>query len=111
MSSRPERDERRRFGRRRCRVHGWVHLNLRTRIPCVMTDYSVGGARLRFMQSMVLPNRFYICFDGFLGAIRCEVRHAVVSEVGIEFCEARGRSSVKSRQVSELLEWLTYRDL
>jgi hypothetical protein len=111
MSSRPERDERRRFGRRRCRVHGWVHLNLSTRIPCVMTDYSVGGARLQFSQSMALPHRFYICFDGFLGAIRCEVRHTVVSEVGVEFCQARSTGPVKSRQVSELLEWLAPQDV
>lgn len=98
--------ERRRFGRRSCRVHGWVRLNRRTRIPCVMTDYSQSGARLHLAVPTILPLRIWICFDGFDRAIPCEIRHVHDVEVGVEFRQPSQRRSRDANVASELLNWL-----
>ncbi|MBL8567227.1 MAG: PilZ domain-containing protein [Hyphomicrobiaceae bacterium] len=83
--------ERRRFGRRSCRVHGWVHPNRHTRAPCVMTDYSRGGARLTLSEGTQLPSRFQLTFDGMTRAVDCELRHDGESNgiVGVEFVANR----------------------
>ncbi len=79
--------ERRRFGRRSCRVHGWAHPNRHTRAPCIMTDYSLGGATLTLPEGTVLPSRFRLTFDGLQNPIDCELRHDGENAgfVGVEF--------------------------
>lgn len=102
----PKKDERRRFGRRHSRVHGWVTLNRRSRIPCVMTDYSEGGARLALAEAAILPPRFLISFDGFAGAIYCELRHASMDQAGVAFSQNQRLRTGNLRRSAELLIWL-----
>lgn len=99
--------ERRQFGRRSTRVHCWLRPNRRTRIACIMTDYSLGGARLVIEQPIRLPLRFGLCFDGFDEPITCEARHESAGVIGVEFVRARDRRGSELTAVTEdLLKWL-----
>lgn len=71
-----------------------------------MTDYSEGGARLEFGHSTTMPPRFLMTFDGFVGAIACELRHTSGDQVGVQFCPLPRRREAQLRPVSELLDWL-----
>ena len=95
--------ERRRFGRRSCRVHGWIRANRRARIPCVMTDVSAGGARLAVSEAVRLPHRFLLSFDGLDWLIPCEVRHDAPGIFGVEFSSRRRGQEVG---IDKLLTWL-----
>ncbi len=84
-------NERRRFGRRSCRVHGWVHPNRHTRVSCIMTNYSRGGASLTLSEAAPLTHRFQLTFDGMTHAVDCELRHDGENNgvVGVEFVANR----------------------
>ncbi len=72
-----------------------------------MTDYSEGGARLLYEQTVRLPHRFGLCFDGFRMQIPCEIRYNEQGAVGVEFAKAKTRPSSRSVCVlEEFLIWL-----
>lgn len=99
--------ERRRFGRRSCRVHGWIRTARRKRVPCIMTDYSQGGARLDIIDTGVVPRCFTLSFDGLGTDIYCEVRHEGSDAIGVEFARRRGQKPEDATAaVDALLKWL-----
>lgn len=98
------RPDRRRFGRRSVRVHGWAHPSRHVRIPCVMTDFSRGGATLTLPEGTHLPSRFQLSFEGVAAPIDCEVRHGTDGVVGVEFASSRPQQAEALDQLFALLE-------
>lgn len=107
MLHRIEVSERRRFGRRACRAHGWIHVKHHSRIACVVTDVSEGGALLTHDPGMRLPSRFALEFDGLDARIDCEVRHGGDGTTGVEFVNRNWQSDAPPPPaIAELLDWL-----
>lgn len=77
--------DRRRFGRRSVRVHGWAHPSRHVRIPCVMTEFSRGGATITLPEGTHLPGRFQLSFDALDEPLDCEIRHGHDGVFGVEF--------------------------
>ena len=77
--------ERRQFGRRETTLHGWVAVEGRPRIACVVKNISEGGALLELPITKYLPFHFNLVIDckGFQAL--CEVRHQSESHVGVQF--------------------------
>ncbi len=63
MHPKPFSYERRQFGRRQVVLHGWVRVSGRSRLPCVITDLSVGGARLEMEVPSGLPFDFILVIE------------------------------------------------
>lgn len=76
-------------------------------VPCIVLDYSDGGARIELDTSVKLPAQFDLCFDDINLVVPCNLRHAFGRSVGIEFAEQPGRRSLNSAFGTEkLLAWL-----
>lgn len=80
--------ERRAFGRILTRQHAWVCSPGRPRIACVVTDISVGGARLEFSEERWLPYGFLLVIEPSNFSSWCEIRHQRGTIVGVEFMTA-----------------------
>ena len=107
MSTRPGTIEQRQFGRRTARAHAWIHVEGRTRIPCVVTNYSPDGAKLTFDPATNGPMTFWRVVEGVKAEIPCEVRQGRVGVVGVQFLkDERARNARAAPNVDELLDWL-----
>ncbi len=77
--------ERRQFGRRWSCVHGWVKINGRPRQPCIVRNFSEGGALLEMPWPCELPDYFRLSIDAIEFDIGCERRHERPGAVGVQF--------------------------
>lgn len=77
--------ERRQFGRRETTLHGWIAVEGRPRIACVVKNVSEGGALLELPVPRGLPFHFNLVIDckGFQAL--CEVRHQSETRMGVQF--------------------------
>lgn len=77
--------ERRQFGRRKTCLHGWVVVEGRPKIACLVRNVSEGGALLECEVPKGLPFRFSLVIDckGFQAL--CEVRHQTDQWMGVRF--------------------------
>ncbi len=77
--------ERREFGRRKTCLHGWLAVEGRPKIACLVRNVSEGGALLECEVPKVLPFRFNLIVDckGFQAS--CEARHKTETWVGVRF--------------------------
>ena len=77
--------ERRQFGRRKTCLHGWLAIEGRPKIACLVRNVSEGGALLECEVPKVLPFRFSLEIDckGFQAV--CEPRHQTQTWVGVRF--------------------------
>ncbi|MBX9925483.1 MAG: PilZ domain-containing protein [Hyphomicrobiaceae bacterium] len=99
--------ERRKFGRKPCRVKALIKAARGEPISCLVLDYSEGGARLELSSAAKLPPQFDLCFDELNLVIPCELRHMFGRTAGIQFSENAGRRSLSSAFGTEkLLKWL-----
>lgn len=85
--------DRRAFGRRESTIHAVARLGRRVLEPCVVRDFSDGGARLEFTMPVELPAKFRLIIEAKGFDAECEVRHHVGASVGVRFVrEDAGRS-------------------
>lgn len=102
--------ERRQFGRRQDNAHGWLVVEGRPRIPCVVRDISLNGARIEAEAANWLPFRFRLVVESRGINVLCEIRHQQPNSVGVMFvhqeamAEAVGMATVEERQ-----RWLAKR--
>jgi hypothetical protein len=77
--------ERRQFGRRTTAIHGWLVIEGRPKIPCLVRNVSEGGALLECEVPAWLPFRFHLLIDCKGFSAWCEVRHSKESWIGVRF--------------------------
>ncbi len=99
--------DRRKFGRKPCHVKALIKAAKIDAIPCLVLDYSEGGARLELASAVKLPSHFDLCFDELNLSIPCELRHMFGRTAGIQFTDHPGRRSLSSAFGTEkFLNWL-----
>jgi hypothetical protein len=79
--------ERRQFGRRRTFLHGWIKLQGRAPVACVVRDFSEGGALLEVPENTWLPFRFSLAIESERFSAECEIRHQRESNIGVCFVQ------------------------
>lgn len=78
--------DRREFGRRAVFLHGWICVEGRPRLPCLIRDISVAGARLDLNDPVSwLPYRFRLVVDVSRFAADCEIKHHRGRTLGVSF--------------------------
>jgi len=79
--------EQRAFGRRESRIHAFVRVPSRTPEPCIVRNFSEGGALLVFSAPCPLPDRFRLTVDVKGLDVMCEVRRRGELEFGVQFVQ------------------------
>lgn len=79
--------EQRAFGRRESRIHAFVRVASRTPEPCVVRNFSEGGALLVFNAPFSPPDRFRLTVDAKGLDVMCEVRRRNGPEFGVQFVQ------------------------
>lgn len=87
--------DRRQFGRRQTTIHGWICIEGRPRVPCVLANLSLGGALLQLERPTWLPYTFRLVCETVGIDIMCEVRHHVDRSVGVRFMEQQAAAPSK----------------
>jgi hypothetical protein len=77
--------ERRQFGRRQTNVHGWIVLDGKRRLPCIVRNVSEGGALLELDVPKSLPFWFNLVVECKGFEARCEIRHSNETSLGVRF--------------------------
>jgi hypothetical protein len=60
---------------------------------CVVRDLSTLGARLAFVTTSYIPDRFSLSFDDGHTLRECRVAWRSATDMGVEFAEARFRAA------------------
>ena len=77
--------DRRQFGRRWTKMHGWVCVDGRPRIPCVVQNFSETGALLELVSGDPLPKQFVLAIDATKFRTGCEVMRELPGMIGVKF--------------------------
>ena len=85
--------ERRDFGRRTSRIHSWICVRGRPRIPCMMMNVTATGAFLHCIPPSWLPYRFEVGIGSETNLRFCELRRIGLTGVGITFLDAGERTA------------------
>jgi len=93
--------EQRAFGRRESRIHAFVRIPSRTPEPCIVRNFSEGGALLVFSAPFALPDRFRLTVDAKGLDVMCEVRRRNGLEFGIKFVQEQ--ADIETRLQDEIL--------
>lgn len=93
--------EQRAFGRRESRIHAFVRVPSRTPEPCIVRNFSEGGALLVFSAPFALPDRFRLTVDAKGLDVMCEVRRRNGQEFGVQFVQEQ--ADIGTRLVDEIL--------
>jgi hypothetical protein len=105
MSSFANGAEKRQFGRRQTNLHAWITVPGRPRIPCIVHDLSVGGARLGFEHEPAgLPFQFKLTIEATNFVTACEIRHQRATSVGVQFVAEPAAVAVDRRVVVNAVE-------
>lgn len=80
--------EQRAFGRRESRIHAFVHISGRPPEPCIVRNYSDGGALLEIQGRLDIPAAFRLVIESKAVDALCEVRHVNDRLVGVQFVGA-----------------------
>jgi hypothetical protein len=86
---------RRQFGRRQTNWHGWLKVRGRPVIPCLVKDFSPGGALLEFEIPEGFPDQFQLTIESESFQSWCKVRHREIGRLGVQFVEAEVRTPQK----------------
>lgn len=81
--------ERRSFGRRESRQHAWIIVSKRTRLPCLIMNFSESGAFLEVSVPPWLPHAFDLLLANGKEIKSCEIRHFGKTGIGVVFVETR----------------------
>lgn len=87
MSSSPDGQERRAFGRRRSRVHALLLVPGRPPSPCVVRNWSPAGAMLELCELIDPPFNVKLRLFGTEDDLACEVRHVRAYRMGVKFTD------------------------
>lgn len=99
--------ESRRFGRRRALIHAFIVNKNGHRIPCIVRNISTGGALLEVKDPKQIPNRLTLLIDADSFEADCDIRHRTAHAVGIYFNEIRiARHGCDTRLMGPRLESL-----
>jgi hypothetical protein len=79
--------ERRAFGRRTACLHGWVVVDGRPRLACLVRNVAEGGALLEFAAPKSMPFRFRLVIECKGFEALCETRHHQDQWMGVRFVE------------------------
>ena len=79
--------DRRQFGRRETNVLGWIKIDGRPLVSCVVRNLSPKGAFLELAPPAWLPYRFQLLIEQ--SEYACEIRHSLNMGVGVHFCGER----------------------
>ena len=93
--------ERREFGRRWSRVHGWICIDGRPRVPCIVRNFSEGGALLQHEPHISPPTLFRLVIDAAKFEIGCEVRHRQPGSAGVRFMNEDAMQRIIARSSIE----------
>jgi hypothetical protein len=77
--------ERREFGRRPCRIAGWIRTRQADLTACIVLDHSAGGAFLALDDPQVLPQRLVLVFPEHGIEILADARHRSRIGIGVQF--------------------------
>ena len=77
--------DRRQFGRRTTSLHGWVVIEGRPRIACLVRNVSEGGALLECQMPKIIPFQFGLVIDCKGFEATCEARHHTEQWMGVRF--------------------------
>lgn len=91
--------EQRAFGRRESRIHAFVRVAGRSPEPCIVRNFSEGGALLQFDAPFVLPDRFRLTIDTKGVDVMCEVRRRNGLEFGVKFFDEQ--TDIEARLLGE----------
>jgi hypothetical protein len=75
--------EKRQFGRRSVLWHAWVRVAGRDREPCIVRNFSQGGALLEFTGAPPVADRFTLTIDRYDFTSDCYVRHRSATAIGV----------------------------
>lgn len=107
MKTAPRPQERRQFGRRTVNMHGWVMIEGRPRIPCVVRNISVEGALLEFESPTWLPYYFRLVIDVSQFETECELRHQAPNSVGVRFVQRRDETvGTRQHNIDDVDPWV-----
>lgn len=100
------RADRRQFGRRQDNAHGWIVVEGRPRVPCVVRDISDAGARIEVERPSWLPFHFKLVVESLRLVAECEVRHQQQTSVGVLFVQHQTiRPSAGFATVDDKMRW------
>jgi len=85
MRSAQPASDRRQFGRRNTCLHGWMSIEGRPRIACLVRNVSEGGALLECDVPKVMPYRFGLIIECKGFEAWCETRHQKERWIGVRF--------------------------
>lgn len=88
----PPQTERRQFGRRQSRLHGWICAEGRESVPCLIMNLSPRGAFLACEPPSWLPFHFRLDIPFCKSTELCEIRHVRPDGVGVTFHEDERRA-------------------
>jgi hypothetical protein len=87
--------EQRAFGRRESRIHAFVRVPGRPPEPCVVRNFSEGGALLAFPPAFEPPARFRLTVEAKGVDVMCEVRRRNGEECGVAFVDEASDVSLR----------------
>ena len=103
--------ERRQFGRRWSHVHGWICIEGRPRLACIIRNFSEAGALLEFDNPSIVLRRFRLEIDATGFSTACEVRHHSARQAGVRFlAEDLGNEPQMIASIDELMARATAAD-
>lgn len=97
MSNFAKPSDRRQFGRRQTFKHGWIKMQGRPPVTCIVRNVSEGGALLELPANTWLPFQFRIEIEGEGIATDCEVRHQRDNMVGVCFAQRATDTTTNAR--------------
>jgi hypothetical protein len=89
--------EKRQFGRRAGLWHAWVKVAGRDREPCIVRNFSQGGALLEFDGTPPVADRFILTIDRYNFTSDCYVRHRSATGIGVLFSLTEAVAHVPGR--------------
>jgi hypothetical protein len=93
--------EQRQFGRRQTCLHGWISVQGRPRLPCIVRNISLGGALLELDRPSWLPFNFQLTIESTRYVTMCEVRHHSPRHVGVRFMTAVEHAALDRQRASD----------
>ncbi|MGE0766887.1 MAG: PilZ domain-containing protein [Hyphomicrobiaceae bacterium] len=94
--------EQRAFGRRESRIHAFVRVAGRSPEPCILRNFSEGGALVAFDAPIALPERFRLTVDAKGVDLVCEVRRRNGLEFGVKFIDEQ--ADIETRLMDDAIE-------
>ena len=77
--------DRRQFGRRWTQAHGWICVEGRPKLSCVVQNFSETGALLEVATPTKMPRQFILAIDTIKFRMGCEIMRELPGAIGVKF--------------------------